>query len=110
MDGAIDPASAEQRGVSGIDDRIDIEPGDIAGKEPDAAMEVGVSHCTAFCPRLWLELLDRVSAKEPFFSNGSIPIIDGHLCRLIGFGQPHGFRNRLLAARISAARVIFALL
>ena len=36
MDRAVDAAAAEQRAVGGIDDGVDIEPGDVADDDLDA--------------------------------------------------------------------------
>jgi hypothetical protein len=38
MDRAVDPAAAEQRGVRGVDDRVDCETRDVAALEANARM------------------------------------------------------------------------
>ena len=50
MNGAIDPAAAEQRSVGCIDDRIDRQPRDIAEFDADAVGDSS-THCCHFAPR-----------------------------------------------------------
>ncbi len=40
MDGAVDPAAAEQRAVGGIDDGVDGEPRDVALDDGQAGADV----------------------------------------------------------------------
>jgi len=44
MDSAIDPTTAEQRGVGGVDDGIDRQFGDIAGMDSDSQ---SIAHLTS---------------------------------------------------------------
>src|SRR5436305_15070704 len=53
---------------------------------------------------------DGVTAKEPFFSNRAVAIIDGHFSGLVGFGQSNSLGDRLLTARKSAPWVSFSFL
>jgi hypothetical protein len=41
VDGTIDSTAAEQRGIRGIDDRIDPQAGDVARGQPDACGNFG---------------------------------------------------------------------
>src|SRR6185369_11247914 len=41
MDSAIDPAAAQQRGVGGIDDSIDLQLGDVAADNIDGDVDAG---------------------------------------------------------------------
>jgi hypothetical protein len=46
MDGPVDPAAAEQRGVRRVDDRVDLLQSDVAGDQ-FGAHGVTISQCSA---------------------------------------------------------------
>jgi hypothetical protein len=47
MDGTIDATPAEQRGVGGVDDRIDVQPGDVALDDSDPITRHGSTSTTS---------------------------------------------------------------
>lgn len=53
---------------------------------------------------------DGVAAKEPFFCDRAVAVVDGHFGRLVGFGQSNGLGDRLLSVRVSTPWVIFSFL
>jgi hypothetical protein len=62
VDGAIDPTAAQQRGVGGIDDRIDGKPGDVAKFDADPVLE-------RFRPRQRRPRFDSKQPGTPGFLN-----------------------------------------
>src|ERR1700687_3861412 len=61
-------------------------------------------------PRSSADLLAEIAAEQLFIEDDAVAVIEGDLARLIGIGQPAGFRQRLLAAGEAGARFAFSFL
>src|SRR5437764_14154403 len=56
------------------------------------------------------DLLAQITAEQMLLEDNAVAIVEGDLARLIGIGEPAGFRQRLIAAGKAGSRLALPVL